>query len=264
MKEINSSSNQQFKLFKKLLSGKKYRLKEGSYLAEGLNMLDIPAQEVLAYLVSGQFSHLIAEKNLAENKVILLEHSLFKELSADPATQGLMVWAKMPDHSFQPQNWEDEPTAVYLAVEDIQDPGNLGTILRTAEAAGAKAVFCSPNTVDIYHPKVIKSAASSLSRIWIYTDVEMPELLETAHRKGIATFATSPVQAMSYDQVSYVEGALFLIGNEGNGLKAETIEMAQNRIYIRMEGQIESLNAAISAAIVLYEAKRQRDNKASK
>lgn len=276
MKEILSAENAQYKLLVKLLKAKKYRHQEKSYLAEGLNFLDIPVARVKAYLLASSNRQKVKEWNLPEEKVILLSDSLFKELSQDPASQGLIVWTMMQDHQWH-GNWEldcskreslnlqidnkeeeDRDTPLYLALEDIQDAGNMGTMLRTAEAAGVTAVFCSSRCVDLYHPKVIKAAASSLSRLRIYTDCDLPSIVRGAQEKGVFCYATTPVRAEEYSRVDYSKPSLFLIGNEGNGLSDEIFAVAEGRIYIPMSGEIESLNAAISAAILLYEAKRQR------
>lgn len=260
MKEIISDSNKLYKLFVKLLSAKKYRLREKSYLAEGLNTSDTPPDLVKAYLLPISQREKVKEWGLAEKKVILLADSLFKSLSLDPASQGLISWIQMQENAFLPEKWQTLERGLYLAVEDIQDAGNLGTMIRTAEAAGVKAIFCSPATVDIYHPKVIKAAASSLGRMQVMLDVDLAELMLLAKKSGIPTFATTPVQAEEYDKADYRSGAMLFIGNEGRGLSRKVLDAAEQRIYIPMCGQIESLNAAVSAAILLFEAKKYMDN----
>lgn len=258
MKEITSADNPQYKLFVKLLSGRKYRQREGSYLAEGLNGLDIPAEQVKAYLLPLSRKEEVHRWQLPENKVILLADSLFAKLSADPASQGLILWLTIKEALWQPE-WQPEAGGLYLAVEAIQDPGNLGTMIRSAEAAGARALFCSAGTVDLYHPKTIKAAASSLSRLPVIVETDLPELLAVMNKCGIPAFAAAPRDAMLYTEADYSGGALFFIGNEGKGLSSSVLEVAK-RVAIPMSGGVESLNAAVSAAVLLFEAKRQRDN----
>lgn len=259
MKEIVSASNPQYKLFLKLLRAKKYRQQEGSYLAEGLNMLDIPKEQVLGYIIARSKADYSKEWGVDERKTIIMADALFKELSTDSATQGMIVWLKTGEHTWDKEVWKPKKNGLYLALEDIRDGGNLGTMIRTAEAAGVDAVFCSAGTVDLYHPKVIKSAASSLSRVQVYLDVEMPELLERMREHRHKTYATTPTKARAYTEVDYSGGAMFFIGNEAAGLQRQTMEAADSQVFIPMEGSTESLNAGISAAILLYEAKRQRD-----
>lgn len=255
MKAITSADNPQYKLFVKLLSARKYRQREGSYLAEGLNGLDIPAEQVKAYLLPFRRQEEVFRRQLPEEKVILLADNLFDKLSADPASQGLMLWLPAKATVWS-RDWQPEAGGLYLAVEAIQDPGNLGTMIRTAEAAGVRALFCSAGTVDLYHPKTIKAAAASLNRLPVIVETNLLELLAVMRQKGISGFAAAPLNAMPYTDADYSGGALFLIGNEGNGLSSPVLAAAK-RVAIPMNGEVESLNAAISAAVLLFEAKRQ-------
>lgn len=257
MKEILSEANPTYKLFVKLLSAKKYRQQQKSYLAEGLNFLDTPEDLVIAYLLPLSGKEKADEWGLAPDKLIVLADRLFKNLSADPASQGLIVWIKAGDTIFSADDWQFLKKGLYLALEDIQDAGNLGTMIRTAEAAGALAIFCSTGTVDLYHPKVIKAAASSLSRMKVVTETDLSQLLILVEKNGLFSFAATPLGAMAYDQADYQSGALLLIGNEGRGLSQSLLNLADKRIFIPMSGQIESLNAAVSAAILMFEAKKQ-------
>ena len=225
-------------------------------MAEGLNGLDIPAEQVKAYLLPLSRKEEVYRWQLPENKVILLADSLFAKLSADPASQGLILWLPAKAAVWRPE-WQPEVGGLYLAVEAIQDPGNLGTMIRSAEAAGARALFCSAGTVDLYHPKTIKAAASSLSRLPIIVEADLPELLTAMEKGGIPVFAAAPLNAAPYTAADYSGGALFVIGNEGNGLSPAILEAAK-RVVIPMSGGVESLNAAISAAVLLFEAKRQQ------
>lgn len=256
MKEITSASNSDYKLFMKLISAKKYRRQAKAYLAEGLNVLDIPRHKIRTYLLPISLKHKIKEWELSPDQVVLLADGLFKALSVDPASQGLIGLVAMEENHWQPEAWPQLEQALYLALEGIQDPGNLGTIIRTGEAAGVKAIFCSETTVDLYHPKVVKAAASSLSRMRLVTGVNLLDLVALAKESGIPSFATSPLGAKPYSQVSYQGGGVVLIGNEGQGLSQDLLQAADQRIYIPMSGQIESLNAGISAGIILFEAKK--------
>lgn len=256
MKEICSEANPNYRHWLKLLQAKKYRIKDQSYIAEGINVLDIPKDKIKTYILPTNQKNKIREWELPEDKITLLAESLFKKLSQDVTSQGLLAWVAMADHSWQPCQWQKMKSGLYLAVEDIQDAGNLGTMIRTAEAAGARAVFCSSATVDIYHPKVIKAAASSLSRLQVVTNVDLLELIEIADKNHISSYAATPAQAVEYHSIDYRRGGLVLIGNEGNGLSTQILQKASKRIFISMDGQIESLNAAISAGIIMFEIKK--------
>ena len=145
-----------------------------------------------------------------------------------------------------------------LVLENLQDPGNLGTMMRTAEGAGVTGVLLSRGCVDIYNPKTIRSTMGSIYRVpFLYTDDLLGDM-DRLHEKGIVTYAAHLKGKGFYDEESYKGPTAFLIGNEGNGLTDELSEKAKQYIKIPMEGQLESLNAAVAAAILMYEASRQR------
>ena len=148
-----------------------------------------------------------------------------------------------------------------LVLENIQDPGNLGTIFRTAEAAGATGIVLSKDCVDLYNPKVIRSTMGAIFRIpFIYTD-DLIGTIDELKREGITVYAAHLKGENSYDMEDYKTACAFLIGNEGNGLPEETAACADRKILIPMEGGAESLNAAVASAVLMFEAGRQRRNK---
>lgn len=143
---------------------------------------------------------------------------------------------------------------LFLLLEDIQDPGNLGTMLRTAEGAGADAVIMSRGCVDIYNPKTIRSTMGSLYRVpFVYTD-ELAEAVKLLQCGGIKVYAAHLAAEKYFDEIAYEDGSGFLVGNEGNGLKKETADGADIYLKIPMEGKLESLNAGIAAALLMYQA----------
>ena len=150
---------------------------------------------------------------------------------------------------------------MHLAVlETIQDPGNLGTILRAGEGAGITGVIMNRTTADIYNPKVIRSTMGSIYRVpFLYTD-DLQETIRQVKKAGVRLFAAHLKGERSYDQEDYTGNTGFLIGNEANGLSAETADMADCYIKIPMLGKVESLNAAVAASILMYETARQRRN----
>ena len=145
-----------------------------------------------------------------------------------------------------------------LFLEDLQDPGNAGTILRTAEAAGVDAVFCTKNTVDYYHPKTIRSTMGSIFRVPQCVVEDVPDFFGTLRKAGIRSFAAHLRGKRAYDEEDYRGGSIFLIGNEGSGLSETAAAGADALIRIPMAGEVESLNAAMAAGILMFEASRQR------
>ena len=145
-----------------------------------------------------------------------------------------------------------------MVLDNLQDPGNLGTILRAGEAAGVTGVIMSHDCVDIYNPKVIRSTMGSVYRMpFVYVE-HLPETLEVLAEAGIHSYAAHLKGKGWYDEQSYVGGTAFLIGNEGNGLTDKLTDKVQKKIKIPMCGKVESLNAAMASGLLVYEARRQR------
>lgn len=145
-----------------------------------------------------------------------------------------------------------------IVLDNLQDPGNLGTIFRTAEAAGATGILLSSDSVDVYNPKVIRSTMGAVFRMPFFYVKDLPAAVKSLSGQGIRTYAAHLNGKNVYDEEDYTEGCAFLIGNEGNGLRDEVSECADCLIRIPMCGKAESLNAAVAAAVLMFEAGRQR------
>ncbi len=147
---------------------------------------------------------------------------------------------------------------LFILLEDLQDPGNLGTIFRTGEGAGVDGIIMSRQTVDVYNPKVIRSTMGSVYRVpFLYVD-DLCEVIRTMQEHNISVYAAHLKGKKYYDCYDYRKGTAFVIGNESAGLKEETAGSADEYIRIPMAGKVESLNAAVASSILLYEAGRQR------
>ncbi|NET51038.1 MAG: RNA methyltransferase, partial [Merismopedia sp. SIO2A8] len=144
----------------------------------------------------------------------------------------------------------------------LQDPGNLGTIIRTATAVGVNGLWISANSVDPTHPKVLRASAGQWFRLPIYSGVNLVETIteiqQTIGSTPLQVLATTPNAERSYWDIDYTKPSLLLVGNEGTGLSAELMHLAKEQVQIPSSPAVESLNVAIATAIVLYEAKRQR------
>ena len=170
------------------------------------------------------------------------------------------VFRQMSDTQ-TPQGMEDilgGKNPLVMILEDLQDPGNAGTILRTGEGAGVSGVLLTKTCVDITNPKVIRSTMGSVYRMpFLYVE-SVVSLAQELKDRNIRTFAAHLHGKNSYDQESYTGGTAFLIGNEGKGLTDEAADSADCLIRIPMCGKVESLNAAMASGILMYEAARQR------
>ena len=151
-----------------------------------------------------------------------------------------------------------EENALLLVLENLQDPGNLGTILRTGEGAGVTGIIMSRDTVDIYNPKVIRSTMGSIFRVpFVYAD-NMEQVMEFLKKNQITAYAAH-LDGTNYTKEDYRKSSAFFIGNEGNGLSDGLTRAADRKIKIPMSGNVESLNAAMAAGLLMYEARRQRE-----
>ncbi len=249
----------------------KARREAGVFLAEGTKMfLEAPIERIRNVFVSESFFATETEEN--EKKELCLKklertgyktvpEETFKKISDTMTPQGILCVLDRMEYTLEDLLKKESPTLMIL--EDLQDPGNLGTIVRTGEGAGIDGVIMSKGCVDIYNPKTIRSTMGSLYRVpFLYTD-DLEKTILCLKEKGIRFFAAHLKGTGFYDEVDYaVNGGIgFLIGNEGNGLKDATADLADCYIKIPMDGQVESLNAAIAASVLMYEAYRQKRQK---
>jgi len=187
----------------------------------------------------------------------VVSDEVFQKISDTKTPQGILSVLQCPHYEMEQLLAKPEPLLVIL--EGIQDPGNLGTILRTGEGAGIDGVIMTRETADLFNPKVIRSTMGSIYRMpYIYVD-DILECIEELKKRGVAVYAAHLEDSVCYDEPDYKKGTAFLIGNEGNGLKKETADCATQYIKIPMHGQVESLNAAIATSILMYEAAMQRN-----
>lgn len=267
---ITSASNQHMKQINALLKKGKERREKRGFVVEGPKMvMEAPTEWLKAVYVSEFF-----EKH-PENQTLLKElgqkcksvqaqfeivaDSVFKNVSDTQTPQGIMAVVAMPEYSME-QLLQGEKTHL-LILESIQDPGNLGTMVRTGEGAGITGVIMNKTTVDLFNPKTIRSTMGSIYRVPFYVTEDLTKTMMELKQKEISLYAAHLKGQHAYDEADYSKACGFLIGNEGNGLSDEIADLADTYIKIPMEGQVESLNAAISATLLMYEANRQRRKK---
>ena len=247
---ITSTSNPQIKRLLQLQKKGKVRDEENVFVVEGLRMFaEVPANRVeKVYISETLYNKKKRELNLQDFPTEILSDSVFQHVSDTKTPQGILCVVKRKKYDLEE----------LLRVKNLQDPGNLGTIVRTAEGAGVDAIFMSKDCVDIYNPKTIRSTMGSIYRMpFIYIE-EIPELLNIFKKNGVKSYAAHLDGKNSYDKENYATGTAILIGNEGNGLRDEVTENADILVRIPMQGQVESLNAAIAASVLMFEVFRQR------
>lgn len=255
---ITSVSNPQMKRVKELLNKSRQRKKEKCFVAEGIRMVsETPSDRLEKLYISESFSKNPPElRGMDVSKALVVDDQVFRQISDTQTPQGIMAIIRQKEN--QLEDILNQPDALLLFLENIQDPGNLGTMMRTAEGAGVTGVIMSRETVDIYNPKTIRATMGALYRMpFVYVD-DFCETLRLAEEKGIRLYAAHLKGQHTYDAQDYRQPSGFLIGNEGNGLTKEAADCATDYIRIPMGGQLESLNAAVAAAVLMYEANRQR------
>ena len=230
------------------------------FLAEGTKMfLEAPADRIREVYVSESFFKTKeVQKKLNRFSYETVPDALFKKISDTMTPQGILCVVERKADTLQSILQNKNPFIMLL--EDIQDPGNLGTIVRTGEGAGVSGFIMSKGCVDIYNSKTIRSTMGSIFRMpFFYTD-QFEETIKQLQENNIMVYAAHLKGTKYYDEVDYFGhngGTAFLIGNEGNGLKEKTADLADLYIKIPMEGRVESLNAAVASSILMYEASKQ-------
>lgn len=255
---ITAATNSRIKRLISLNQKAKARRAEDAFVVEGLKMfLEAPADKRREVYVSESFLEKCTCKEvLEETGYEVVSDAVFQKISDTCTPQGILCVVEQLHYSLEQLLQKENP--LLLVLENIQDPGNLGTMLRTAEGAGVDGIIMSRDTVDVYNPKIIRATMGSIYRMPFCYVEDLHRTLEELKAAGVCTYAAHLRGTRLHTQMSYTGKTAFLIGNEGNGLREETADLADAYIRIPMEGKVESLNAAIAAAVLMYEAKRQR------
>ncbi len=261
---ISSSSNPQIKNLVQLQKKPKAREEQGAFVTEGIKMFEESKDG--GYLIKAYVSESFYEEKRTEKPDYFtgfpyetVTDGVLKEASDTLTPQGIMAVVKKPVYDFN--QIITAPEANLVLLEDIRDPGNLGTILRTAEGAGITGIILSKSSVDMYNPKVIRSTMGAIYRMpFIYVG-DFKAALDQIKKNRIFVYAAHLEASRAYDEIDYPGKCAVLIGNEANGLSDEIAGMSDQYIKIPMAGNVESLNAAIAAAILMYEVNRQRRRK---
>ena len=255
---ITSSSNIQIKNLIQLKKKSKERSRQDVFLAEGVKMFrEVPRERLEKVYVSAGFYQNPQHMQLLTNvDYEVVSDSVFDTISDTRTPQGILCLVKQFHYERKDLTKGELPLCMVL--ENLQDPGNLGTIFRTAEGAGVTGILLSRDSVDLYNPKVIRSTMGSVYRMPFYYADDLHAVLREWKTQGIALYAAHLKGKHTYDCEDYRKPSAFLIGNESQGLTEETASLANHYIRIPMSGQVESLNAAVAAAILMYEARRQK------
>ena len=281
---ITSTANQQVKHLIQLQNKAKLRDEEGVFVLEGKKVFDElrryrPEFLVMTYLSESFYKQLTeTEPEYLEGVTYeILADNVFKEAAETVTPQGILAIVKQPKYELEEllQGNEEGGSACvdsaeeaeateaasddsknalrFIFLENLRDPGNLGTILRTAEGAGMTGIILSKGSVDIFNPKVIRSTMGSIFRVpFLYVE-DTPATMALLQKHGVRLYAAYLSGSEEYDKVEYAKKCAIMIGNEANGLLEETAMAADVRVRIPMSGELESLNAAVAASIVMWQ-----------
>ena len=256
-KQVTSMQNSTIKLVKELLKKKAARKKQGLFVIEGIRAVkEIPSHiQIQTLLVSESVQERVYESILAK-EILVLPDSLFTQISETESPQGIMAVVKQVDCELEAFTFKE---GNYLVLENLQDPGNLGTIIRTAHAFNFKGILMTKGCVDLYSPKVVRSTMSSLFYMPIVVDREVEDYFSRLKKEGIKIYTTAlkDTSKWVYD-VTFANKMALVIGNEGSGVSDYCLEHTDEAVMIPMPGGAESLNASVATAVCMYEIIRKK------
>lgn len=262
---ITSTQNSQVKHLVQLQNSAKARREADAYIVEGTRMVsEVPSAQLKRIYASESYfdkkqgslpyDQICREHGWPEGTLEIVSSDVFRKISDTQTPQGILAVVKQTHYNIE-ETLSGKDDLLILALESVQNPGNVGTLLRSAEATGVDLVLLSEDSADVYNPKTIRGSMGSLLRV---PHIYVKDLTQTLAQLPVTVYAAALEGANDYDSEDYSKGSAFLIGNEGNGLKAETIAFSDVRIRIPMAGNVESLNAGVAGSVLLYEAFRQR------
>lgn len=269
---ISSASNPRIKHVVSLLKSSSDRRKENLFVVEGLRICrEIPEDRIAECFISESFyNKCIAEGGLSSldeyvfwnASTEIVKDDVFKKMSDTVSGQGVLCVVKqneMTTNYLLEMKMSDSSRGgiKLLILESIQDPGNLGTMIRTAEAAGFDAIITDGATVDVFNPKVIRSTMGGIFRLPVIREDNFFECLGALKEKGITLYAALlGNESCDFREADYKGKIGILIGNEGNGLSEDAAKLADVHVTIPMMGEVESLNASVAASLMMYETLR--------
>lgn len=257
---ITSTGSSQVKHVVSLQKKSKTRKECQEFVVEGMKLTaEAPKERVVKVYASESFLRNNGGflENFDADKVETVSDHVFFQMSDTKTPQGVLAVVRMRNYQLSDML---KTVPLLLIVENLQDPGNLGTLLRMGEGAGITGVVMSPGTVDMYNPKTIRSTMGSVYRVPFMYAENFEGILTELKDNKVTLYAAHLDGKCDYTEGCYTKPAAFLIGNEANGITDKTAKSADVLVRIPMEGQVESFNAAIAGTILTFEAVRQRRN----
>jgi RNA methyltransferase, TrmH family len=277
LRSIQSRDNAQYKQLRQWASSAQARRKSGMTLLDGVHLCEAWLQHrgvpALCVVAESALSHpevaaLVAQcesntnsnaksnSNAGAAECIVLSDALFTPLGQVEHGVGILFAVKVPDAASGGHASPSLQSAALL-LDSVQDPGNLGTILRTAAAAGIQQIFCGPGTAAVWSPKVLRAGMGAHFVLEITEDVDLVQLIQQA---SVPVYATQPDAPKTIYTADLRAPSAWLFGHEGQGVSEQLLSLATERLAIPQSSQVESLNVAASVAICLFEQRRQQIN----
>ena len=261
MDTITSASNKKIKDISALLRKASLRRERGEFVIEGPKIFKEAPDDMIVQIFAGEafFRNAPAEvrEKITSHESYIAADDVLAKAGDTMTTQGIMAVVRM--QSDEESLSRISQADAYVLLERLQDPGNLGTIIRSAEAAGF-AVIMDQETTDIYSPKVVRSTMGTIFRVPHHRTDDLLGTIESLKSRGVRVYAAHLKGQRAYDAEDYTGASALLIGNESAGLSDRIAEMADTYVRIPMLGKVESLNAAVAASVLMFEAARQRRN----
>ena len=253
---ITSTSNENIRRICNLVKNAKARRKEGIFVVEGERIAsEIPKESLKECYVTEEYmtGNRLGEVFSYDVKAHVVSGPVLKKMSDTQTPQGILCVCAAQRPSLDEFLCGKKSGGLkILALETIQDPGNLGTMIRTAEGAGFDAIIADEGTVDVYNPKVTRSTMGSIFRVPVFYTDDLYAAITLLKKENVTVYAAHLNGKTDYRNEKYPERLAFLIGNEGAGLSGTITEAADRLLRIPMKGKLESLNAAVAAAILMY------------
>jgi RNA methyltransferase, TrmH family len=254
--KIDSLQNEKIKNIVKLRESSREREKQGLFLIEGWREINLALKGGIE--IKNIFycqKYIKQELEIDEEKLIEVSEKVFDKIAYRENPDGFLAMAKVGQKKLADTKLRPRPLLIIL--EAVEKPGNLGAILRTADAVGADAVIINDPKTDIYNPNVIRASQGAIFTVATVLS-SIDETVDFCKNNKIKIFATAPAAKTEYAKANYNQGSAIVMGAEDKGLSETWLKAADEKIKITMSGRVDSLNVSVSAAVILFEALRQR------
>jgi TrmH family RNA methyltransferase len=263
MKQITSAQNPFIKSLVLLQEKAKARKQSGTFLIEGIREIELAIKgnyELETILFCPELTNLSNNLTIqkSNNPIIEISKEVYQKLAYRDTTEGIIAVAKTKSHQLSDLQLPENP--LILVMESIEKPGNIGAMLRTCDAAKVDAVIIANPKTDLYNPNMVRSSVGCLFTNQIAT-ASTEETIDFLQQNNINFYSATLQNSTSYHTQNFTKPTALVVGTEATGLTLAWREKATQNIIIPMQGEIDSMNVSVAAAILLFEAKRQRDFK---